>query len=716
MNINHESLLRDLVDKLSARELSIVQIVQENTGVITLNDQDCQWIECLSRASFEIEEEYFPKANVQFNFNFLYIQFYIIRSYLLICRINYHHVHQKYQCYIQQPIIDRTSSKKSIFTLNDPQFSYLQEMTLGKLYYEYNLLRKMIDLLKHHQDDISNMNFHQFLRTTDDNNELIRQLEECQIKDFQLCYIDDVCQLYEELINNFHYSILNISHLLRIPIDNQQNTELDEMFIQSFANEQTQDFKSTIRTITEFLNELKDIEESLQQQSSLSLTQVCEWMTIENPILAMIPKEIKCENYVPLIIKLIEIRSKLQERTIEKEEQNKEKWNDSFNEQSNEQENTAGIFQTFVDKSNDSSDEESNEQEDTTGIFQTFVDKSNDSFDEQLNKQENTTDVFQTFVDKSNDSFDEQLNKQENTTDVFQTFVEKPYVVMDDDKKFQSEEKSSEENSNSTIITKSPKENENNGSQNVSNQNKTHSIHDSTSTHTEKSSDDSQSVTSDDHPTPKVIPSYRSLFELNIKRVPLTASFLFEKIRDQKQKADSVLSSIPNILRFGTIYPDGTRKPTVFKTENIYQKLKTVFKEKNYSYDEFIIVDQNEIFVDFTNEKSLPRISSEYQIISKTLLVSVILEFESKESEYLVTSKCQISSIITHFLIDHRLTFASSDTFLGFFDELGSYIHEDETIQSVYRSHNNIRIKIIKYEDNTSELSDVVLIFDEGND
>jgi hypothetical protein len=82
-----------------------------------------------------------------------------------------------------------------------------------------------------------------------------------------------------------------------------------------------------------------------------------------------------------------------------------------------------------------------------------------------------------------------------------------------------------------------------------------------------------------------------------------------------------------------------------------------------------------------------------------------------------VTLKCQISSIINHFLIDHRLTFASSDTFLGFFDELGSYIHEDETIQNVYRSHNTnvIRIKIIKYEDNTNELSEVVLIFNEGN-
>ncbi len=701
MNTNHQSLLRDLIDKLSARELSIVQIVQENTGVITLNDQDCLSIESLSRASLEIEEEYFPKSNVQFNFNFLYIQFYIIRSYLLLCRINYHSIHQKYQCYTQQPItyqIEKKTSKKSIYTLNDPQFNYLQEMTLGNLYDEYNLLRQLVDLLKHHQDDASNMNLHEFLRTTNDNNEIVRQLEKCQIKDFQLCYIDDVCQLYEELINSFHYSILNISHLLRIPIDDQQNAALDESLIQPFHNEQSKDFKSTIRTITEFLNELKDIEDALQQQSSLSLAEVCNSIYIENPIVAMIPNEIKCENYVPLIIKLIEIRSNLQEQTIEKEEENKEQWNYSFDEQPNEQENTPGIFQTFVEKPD--------EQENGQGIFQTFKERS---------------------------------DEEENGSGIFQTFKETPNVEIDDDdspkippfpdpfdyKSFQDGERYSGENAGTRITNITPSDNTNNASNPIN----TRSIHDSTSTDKEESNVDSQSVTSeveiiDPKPAPdhRYIPppSYKSLFELNTKSVPLTASFLFEQIRDHKQKADSALLSIPDISRFEIVYPDDTRKPIRFRTENIYQRLKTAFQEKNYSFNEFIVVDQNQIFVDFlneNNEKSLPRISSEYHIIPKTLLVPLILEFESKESEYLVTLKCQISSIINHFLIDHRLTFASSDTFLGFFDELGSYIHEDETIQNVYRSHNTnvIRIKIIKYEDNTNELSEVVLIFNEGN-
>jgi hypothetical protein len=138
-------------------------------------------------------------------------------------------------------------------------------------------------------------------------------------------------------------------------------------------------------------------------------------------------------------------------------------------------------------------------------------------------------------------------------------------------------------------------------------------------------------------------PPSPSLFELNAKLVPLTASFLFEKIRDQKQKADLVLSSIRNISRFEIIYPDGTRKRSVFRTEYIYKKLKTVFEEKNYSFDGFIVVDQNQIFVDFLNEKLSPRISSEYHIIPKTSFIPLIIEFESEESEYLVTLKYQMN-------------------------------------------------------------------------
>ncbi|CAF1111410.1 unnamed protein product [Didymodactylos carnosus] len=93
--------LKDIINELS-REMSILQITQGNMGVITLNKMDCQWIEQLSRASLENEKDYFIKLNTPLNFNFLYVQSYLIRTYLLYCRINYEHIKGKYQCYTQR--------------------------------------------------------------------------------------------------------------------------------------------------------------------------------------------------------------------------------------------------------------------------------------------------------------------------------------------------------------------------------------------------------------------------------------------------------------------------------------------------------------------------------------------------------------------------------------------------------------------------------------
>jgi hypothetical protein len=212
-------------------------------------------------------------------------------------------------------------------------------------------------------------------------------------------------------------------------------------------------------------------------------------------------------------------------------------------------------------------------------------------------------------------------------------------------------------------------------------------------------------------------PNYISLFELNIESVPLKASVLFEQIRNQ-QKANS--SSVPNTSRFEIIYPDGTRQKVVCKTQNIYLRFKTLFQEKRYNFDRFIIVDQNQIFVDFLNENNeqlSPRISSEYHIIEKTLLIPILLKFESKEIEYLVTLTCQISSIINRFIVDHQLTFSSSNIYLGFFDELGSYIDEDKTILDIYRSNNTnpIQIRVLQYDDDTNYLYEVTLKSQEGN-
>jgi len=633
MNTNHEdngiNLLKDLINSLSSRELSILQIVQENTGVITLNDNDCLSIERLSRSSLQNEEEYFLKSNTKFNFNFLYIQFYIIRSYLLLCRINYHHIHQKYQCYTQRQIIlstDKITTDKSLFTLNNPQFNYLQEMSLEKLYHGYNLLRKILNISKNYQDDLSNLNLYEFLQTID-NNEIYQQIKEYDIKDFQLSDIDDICQLYEQLINNFHYSIINTSHLLRIPIDNQQNDQLDQVLettlIQSSQDKKPEELQLTIQTITNFLNELKDIEDTLLQQSSLSLIQVCEWLAIENPILSLISEEIKCENYILLVIKLIQIQSKLQEQTIRIEEKKEETWNDDF--------------------------------------------------DPQPDKKSNTQESIEKLISKPDDRRKDSISSETTNNPIIHPT---PPVTSDDD------------------------------------------------TTSESSSDDIHGTENPEPPSPihndrRYLnvrqASYTSLFELNVKSVPLTASILFEKLREQQATS----STVPNVLRFEIIHPDDTRQKSVCKIENIYPKLETVFEEKKYHFDKYIIVDQNQIFVDLLNEnndKSSIRISPIYQIIEKILLIPIILTYESKEIEYLATLECQLSSIINRFIVDHQLTFTSSDIYLGFYDELGSYIEEDKTISDIYRSNNTnaIRIRIIKYENNSNNLYEITLVLQEG--
>ncbi len=67
--------LKSLINDLTSKEVSILQIVRDNTGVITLNDNDCIWIEQLSRAILINEnEEYFQSADTPFTFDFLYLQ------------------------------------------------------------------------------------------------------------------------------------------------------------------------------------------------------------------------------------------------------------------------------------------------------------------------------------------------------------------------------------------------------------------------------------------------------------------------------------------------------------------------------------------------------------------------------------------------------------------------------------------------------------------
>ncbi len=84
--------------------------------------------------------------------------------------------------------------------------------------------------------------------------------------------------------------------------------------------------------------------------------------------------------------------------------------------------------------------------------------------------------------------------------------------------------------------------------------------------------------------------------------------------------------------------------------------------------------------------------------------------------KYLVTKETQISSIINRFIIDQAFNFTSSNIFLGFFDALGKYIEEDNSINNIYRPNDTSRIKIIQYDNTQNKLCEVILRAKEGID
>ncbi|CAF4029810.1 unnamed protein product [Rotaria sordida] len=206
-----------------------------------------------------------------------------------------------------------------------------------------------MDVLKNSSEDYSSIKLSEFIQNTNYDYRFIQQFQQYQIKDFPLSQIKDICQLYEQSINHFQHTFINVSHLIRIPLDKKFNDEFDHILKSSFISSQDQtkkeEFQDKIRIITEFLNDLKDAEDLLASQWAQSFAETCEYLRVENPIIKLIPKEIKCENYVALSLKFIEIRSQLQEKT-------NDRWNARFDisdiNQSNE-----NSFQIFRNKNDD---------------------------------------------------------------------------------------------------------------------------------------------------------------------------------------------------------------------------------------------------------------------------------------------------------------------------------------------------------------------------
>ncbi|CAF1248253.1 unnamed protein product [Adineta steineri] len=614
--------LRKLVNNLTSKQVSILQIVRDNTGVITLTDYDCIWIEQLSRATLITKnDEYFQQADTQLDFDFLYLQSYIIRTYLLLCRINYQHIIQNYQCHIRRNQQNTTNEtfdldKEYCIPLTEHQletdWNYLKEIYLDKLYHGHNLLRQIAIQLKHHQENISQMNLYDFIRTFDHEQNFQRQIEQYEIKDFQLMYFDHICQLYANSISNFQHLFTDVSQLLRTPIEIQLDNELSEMLQgATISVDDIDKIKVLIQTITDLLNDLRTNEHFLQRQWTDSLKETCSILAIENSILNLIPDGIKCENYVALCIHLIRMRTILQERMVNIEEKETKQWDENINNKP--------------------------------------IDQHPNRFSNYLNEISIENDVSKNSVE---------TDDKDIWLDIPGYTSANPIV---DDIFF----------------------------------------------------DDHVKETPIPQPTTTTTFDYESLFQLDVKSVPLTTSILFEQIHNHKE--ESIAIDLKKALKFSITHPDRKVASSFWKGENLFHKLREVFKKEKYDENIFVIIDKNGILLDFLNEStSVPkRIPQELFIIQKESLFQIEFRFQDNNFKYFVSSNVKIPSIIQRFLIDYNIKPSSDETYLCFFNEHRKTI-ENETIADLIKQTNNPESKIIPIiitEDNlnTSSLYQITL-------
>ncbi|CAF1542271.1 unnamed protein product [Rotaria magnacalcarata] len=159
------------------------------------------------------------------------------------------------------------------------------------------LTSKEVSILQIIHDNIG-----EFIQSLGDDNQLFEQIKQYEIKDFQLCYTDQIRQLYASSISDFQHLFADISQLLRAAIDYQLDEELSQNLTATIIsiddNKDIEKIKSIIQTITDLLNDLRSVEHFLLRQSNHSLTNTCEILDIKSSILDLIPHEIKCENYV----------------------------------------------------------------------------------------------------------------------------------------------------------------------------------------------------------------------------------------------------------------------------------------------------------------------------------------------------------------------------------------------------------------------------------
>ncbi|CAF4218433.1 unnamed protein product, partial [Adineta steineri] len=187
---------------------------------------------------------------------------------------------------------------------------------------------------------------------------------------------------------------------------------------------------------------------------------------------------------------------------------------------------------------------------------------------------------------------------------------------------------------------------------------------------------------------------YESLFQLDVKSVPLTASILFEQIHNHKE--ESITIDLNKALKYSITHPDGKVASSFWKGENLFHKLREMFKKEKYDENIFVIIDKNDILLDFLNESTQApkRIPQELFIIQKESLFQIEFRFQDNNFKYFISSNVKIPSIIQRFLTDYNIKPSSDENYLCFFNEHKRTI-ENETIADLIKQTNNPESKTI---------------------
>lgn len=338
------NVLKKLVKDLTSNEVSILQIARDTAGVITLSKNDWAWIEQLARTSLIMDEDdYLQTVATQLKFDFIHVQSYFIRTYLLFCRINYRHIVQKYQCRVQRTQVnndteaielDEQYCNRLSFEQVEAIRGHLNQLRLDKLYQSHKLLRQIALMIKASEDDLSALTLANFLDNAGHEQNLKEQAGQLEIKDFILCHISHIRELYADSIIDFQHLFTDVSRLLHAPMSSEAEEELQqklqETVMRASENEPIETLKANIQTVTDLLNELREVEETLCDRSHLPLAETCGYISIDEKLLQLVPSSLKCENYVALSIHLIRTRATLQEQVLNIEERGTNRWYESF--------------------------------------------------------------------------------------------------------------------------------------------------------------------------------------------------------------------------------------------------------------------------------------------------------------------------------------------------------------------------------------------------